>query len=355
MSCKSSAYVEIPDAETVFNRLVAHAHEHDVVLEEDGPQNVKIRVGQSFIAIGTDGSGLVFSISAESVSILYFLKEAAAQHLAELDPAAAEALCWRDAGTLSLNLKAPPSFHELSVVSVSYPMGDLIRLRLSGDGDLSALSGPGIHVKLMLPINAGRTPVWPETSPNGVTKWPDGEDALHVRYYTIKTVNQETGTIDIDIVRHEGGLIADWAEAAEKGAKIGLLGPGGGEKSGTAERVLLCGDKTALPALARMIEDLPETVSGDVIAEADTLDTLKAYLPPARLALHALPRETFRQEVRTYSEGLAAEKKPDFAWFAGEHQNAQDMRKFFKSDLGLSKGRQYAITYWRDGSSLKAN
>ncbi len=355
MICKSSAYVALTEVDRVFAHLLANAKEHDVVLNQSGPKDFKILVGESFISIGSGDAGLTLSICAESVGILYFLKEATVRQLAEISPEAAEVLRWQDAGKRSVNLKLPPSFHELSVISVSKPMDGLIRLRLSGARDMTGLGGPGFHVKLMLPVNRERAAVWPEMSDNGATKWPDGDDALHVRYYTIKSTDPVTGAIDIDIVRHQGGVIADWAETAETGAKIGLLGPGGGEKPSSVDRVLLCGDKTALPALARMLEELPDTVVGDVVAEAENLDSLKAYLPPVRLAVHALPKAKFRQEIRRYSEGLSVKTKPDFAWFAGEHQNAQTMRKFFKADLGLSKGRQYAITYWRDGASLEAN
>ena len=355
MNCKSSAYVTLNQAEGVFARLLDHAREHDIVLEQTGPKDFKIVVGSGFIAIGTDGLGLILNISAESVGVLYFLKEAAVRHLAEIRPEVADDLRWDDKGTLTLNLKAPPSFHELSVVSVSEPLAGLIRLRLSGAGDLSGLAGPGIHVKLMLPSNPGRPPVWPEATANGITKWPKGEDELHVRYYTIKAIDPKSGVLDIDIVRHDGGLIADWAVAAKPGAKIGLLGPGGGETPEKAARVLLCGDKTALPALARMLEELPDTVAGDVVAEAADLDCLTDYLPSTHLTLHVLPEDRFRSDVEQYSESLTVDEKPDFAWFAGEHQNAQNMRTFFKSDLGLAKGQQYAITYWRDGASLEAN
>jgi len=354
MSHKSSARVTLPSAKAVLEQLLAHARDHDVLLEQTGPETVKILVGNGSIGISANDTGLSFDICAESVSILYFLKEAAVQHLGEIAPETAEALRWRDQQQNGPARAAPPSFHELSLAGASEPLSGLIRLRLNGDGDLSGLAGPGIHVKLMLPATAGRAPVWPQTSPNGLTVWPKGEDTLHVRYYTIKSIDLKTGELDIDIVRHKGGLIADWAETALPGAKIGLLGPGGGEEPGPAHHVLLCGDQTALPALARMLENLPDNVSGDIIGEADGLASLQSYLPTAGLNLHALPKEQFASSLKSYAAQLTSKQKPDFAWFAGEHNTAQDMRRFFKSELGLSKGRQFAITYWRDGASLEA-
>ena len=355
MNCDATALVVIPNAESAFAHLLKHAEEHDVVLDKTGPRDFKILVGKSHIAIGMDDTALSLTISAETISILYFLKEAAVQHLAEISPEAAESLRWEDENAGASDQTAPPSFHELSLVSTSEPIDGLIRVRLTGATEIAALAGPGIHVKLMLPEIPGRAPVWPEASHNGVTKWPDGDDVLHVRYYTIKALDLKTGEIDIDIVRHAGGVIADWAAAAQPGSKIGLLGPGGGEVPDNAKRVLLCGDKTALPALARMLETLPDGVHGNIVAEAAALDCLKAYLPATGLRLHALPEARFRQEIELYSERVTTTEKPDFAWFAGEHKNAQTMRKLFKGELGLKKGEQYAITYWRDGASLEAN
>lgn len=354
MSFQASTYVPLHGAKEALSVLVAHAREHDAALEENAEDDWSILVGENTIRLRSDLGGLAVDVSAQSESILYFLKEAAVQHLGELNAAAAEAVRWDDPEIFKQS-DHPPGFIELSVLRKSEPMQDLIRLTLAVPKDAKGLVGPGIHLKLMLPVNACRHPVWPTMASNGTTIWPQGEDALHVRYYTIKALRPEAGEVDIDLVRHQGGLIAEWAERAQVGARIGALGPAGGEGPDDAGNVLLCGDRTALPAIARLLEHLPDATSGHVVGEAVSLKELTAYLPETDLQLHALPPSDFREKVLAHATELTACQAPDFAWFAGEYNNAQAMRKFFKAGLGLSKGTQFSIAYWRDGAPLKAD
>lgn len=355
MTYQSSARVALSDADLLLGKLVSHAAEHDAVIEENELNDHTIFVGENTIRVVSDNISLSMEVTAASESILYFLKEASVRHLAELAPKAAKELLWQDTASREKTSALPPSFFELTVVGKSAPMHGLIRLKLAGQADLGSLAGPGLHVKLMLPALTGKSPVWPRVAPNGTTLWPDGDDALHVRYYTIKSVDPEQQTVDIDIVKHAGGLFAEWAERAGSGQKVGLLGPGGGEMPPAHARVLICGDQTALPAIARMLEHLPENVSGHVIAEAANEGELAAYLPDTPLDVRALPVSRFRSSLRGAASSLVAGERPDFAWFAGEHGTAQEMRRFFKKDLHLPKGSQFAITFWRDGAPLKAD
>ncbi len=355
MTYQSSSRVALSGADVLLGQLIAHAAEHDAVIEQNEPNDHTIFVGESTIRIASDGVSLSMEVTAASESILFFLKEASVRHLAELVPEAAEHLLWQDAAPHTNETERPPGFFELTVARKSSPMSGLIRLELAAQDDLLSLSGPGIHVKLMLPVRAGGDPVWPSVAPNGTTRWPEGDDALHVRYYTIKGIDPVLRTGDIDIVQHEGGLFAEWAEHAANGDRVGLLGPGGGEMPPADAHVLICGDQTALPAIARMLKQLPDNTSGDVIGEASSAAELAAYLPDTPLVLHALPSSRFRPELHKAASSLAAARKPDFGWFAGEHETAQEMRKLFKKDFQLPKGRQFSITYWREGTPLKAD
>ncbi|MES0885124.1 siderophore-interacting protein [Roseibium sp. SCP14] len=354
-SHRSIAYMPLSGADQAFEQLVVDVEEHDVVLERPGARVARILVGDSLIEVGSDGSGISLKVSAVSQSILYFLKEAAVRYMTELDAPAAEKLRWKDDAAPALNDGVPANFHELTLAAKSEPLPGLIRLRLNAKGNLDVLSGPGIHVKLMLPLHSGRVPVWPKMAANGTTSWPSGKDALHVRYYTIRSADPANGHLDIDIVRHEGGVIAEWAEAASEGDRIGLLGPSGRERPQSGDNVIFAGDQTALPALARMVEDLPEDVSGHLVGEAESYEELRHYLPNSDLVVHAIPPARFQADVLDVCRTVSAGEKLHFAWFAGEYKNAQAMRKFFKSELGLGKGSQFSITYWRKGVSLKAD
>jgi len=355
VSLSSSAYVEVSNAQSMFEHLIEHALEHDAPVERTSETNASILVGNNSINLAAGALGLQLTVTAESESILYFLKESAVKHLAELNDGAAAALIWDETQKNAGERARPVNFHVMKVVARSEPAEGMIRLRLAADRPIGHLTGPGIHVKLMCPAAAGRTPVWPSSASNGLTLWPEGEDELHVRYYTIKSLDLDAGTIDVDIVRHRGGIIAEWAQAAVTGDEIGLMGPAGGERPDNVKTVLLAGDQTALPALARYLEDLAPDVSGHVIGEAQSLEDLKAYLPETSLNLHAIAGDDFAQSIVGTARELGTASPPQFAWFAGEHEAAQNMRKLFKTAFKLQKGDQFAITYWRRGSETKAN
>ena len=350
----ASAFLPLPNTDHAFHRLWDHIEQHDVVVSRPAPRELIVHVGESTISIAARTNGLALSVKAPSQSILFFLKEAAVRHLEDIDATAAGMLRWRNDAGFREPTGHPPSFHEMTVVRRCAPFPGMLRLTLSDMRDFQRLCGAGVHVKLMLPSDPNRAPVWPRLAPNDTTVWPSGADNLHVRYYTIKAIRPELSEIDIDVVHHDGGTIATWAACAEIGDRIGLLGPGGGEDPDDAETLLLAGDETALPALARMLETLQSNVRGHLIGAAQSVSELKAYLPDTRLTLHALPAADFSTSVAKLAEDLGNPVRPDFAWFAGEHKNAQELRRVFKKSFGLPKGRQYSISYWRRGDTADA-
>lgn len=346
VALSETAFFKIPNARQALDNLVAHAREHDAHLEQPTPEEVTVHAGNGAIWCKCQDDGLKLEVSAISEPVLFFLKESTLYHLAAVNAEAADAIRWTGKTNATTPTSAtPPGFHELTVMEKTAPLSGLIRLKLSSKADISNLSGPGIHVKLMVPTDMTRPPVWPGLAPNGATQWPVGDDALHVRYYTIKSLNPDTRTLEIDVALHEGGHICDWTTACKPGDRLGILGPAGGETPPQSGTLFFAGDQTALPAIARMVELLPKSATGTIIAEAESVDALRAYLPKTGLTLHALKTDAFRGEIVSVSEELSA--GADFAWFAGEFQTAQDMRVIFKKKLGLKKGEQFSIGYWR--------
>lgn len=344
----SSTYVGLAEADAAFRQLIDHALGHDVPVEETGAGRATLGGANQVIDIVSDGNGLAIKVSAESESALYFLREAVVLHLAEVDSKSAQALRWDGIAAGAGASRLPSNFHAAKIAGRRAPIPGLIRLTLSFETWDDSLCGPGLHVKLLVPMTPGRLPVWPAAEANGATRWPSGEDELHVRYYTIKSADPVTRTVEIDIVCHEGGRVTGWAKAARPGDPVGLMGPAGRERPEAGQSVFLAGDQTALPALARTLETLAPGTRGTLLAAADGLETLQAYLPETGLDLVALPPARFAEDCLGQARHLVASSWPDFAWFAGEHQNAQAMRKLFKGEWGLTKGQQYAIAYWRD-------
>ncbi len=334
----------------VLKELLHHLKEHDLTAERDADGAYLIRLEpDSHVRIGLTRETLAFEVCAPSRGKLYRFKEGVVDHLEEIVPQATADLRWSgDDETTSDNSAMPTNFRRLALQRKSLPFDGMQRLTFSYENAESDLGCDGIHVKLLLPPDAAHPPVWPGVAANGKTLWPEGSQSLHTRYYTLRHVRPEDGEIDIDIVLHSHGKIVQWAQQAERGDILGLMGPGGGESvPPDARNILLAADETALPALARMLEGLPPRCSGHALVALPK--EARDYLPKTQIRLIHLTSQEFPEKVAELARQCAQVAVPDFCWAAGEFDTAQEMRKLFKNEFALPKGRQYAITYWRRG------
>ncbi len=183
---------------------------------------------------------------------------------------------------------------------------------------------------------------------NGVTLWLEGEDALHVRYFTLRAVDPACSRVVVDVVCHPGGAVSNWAAGAQPGSQIGLMGPGGGSVPRGRSPLLLAGDETALPAIARIMEECGSEVRGVAVIALPDGVRANAYLPESALLILPLPSWRFDRDVAAMLSILADERF-DYAWFGGEHSVAQPVRAVFKGTYGLGKGQQLSVSYWRRG------
>ncbi len=80
------------------------------------------------------------------------------------------------------------------------------------------------------------------------------------RTYTVRRWDPEQREMTLDFVVHgDEGLAGPWALRARPGDTVRFLGPGGAyAPDPTADWHLLAGDESALPAIARSLEALPE-------------------------------------------------------------------------------------------------
>lgn len=121
------------------------------------------------------------------------------------------------------------------------------------------------------------------------------------------------------------------------------MGPGG-EWLTSARWIALFGDETALPAIARILQDLaPETEGIATILTSDAGD---------KQDLHTKSNVSIRWLVRGDGICLIHELKrlqiPDndrLVWFAGERSEVNQAREILGS-LGLRKDEIRAASYW---------
>jgi NADPH-dependent ferric siderophore reductase len=241
------------------------------------------------------------------------------------------------------------------VRKVGYPIGIrelevLRREELSPRMVRVTLGGPGIegfeshvadeHIRLVfpdagtgelrLPVPAGELLDWPRPRPPS-------------RVYTVRRHDPVAGELDLDIVLHPGGLAADWAAAAAAGDRIHVAGPPGGVVvPDRHDRWLLAGDLSALPAIARTLETLPEGATGWAFIEATERMDLRH---PPGVAVQWVDDGLVEAVTRagvTRGERL-------FVWIAGESRSVAALRPWVRGELGVGPADSSLTGYWKRG------
>ena len=141
----------------------------------------------------------------------------------------------------------------------------------------------GETVRVVLPDpQTGRVPE-PDLT-GGKPRW--AKPAPLTRKYTVRRVDPELGTVEIAVVAHGRGPGSRWAQALAPGDPVHLLGPKSGREAPEPGRFLLMvGDETGLPGIARWLEQLPADAVGRVILEVPGPDSVQDLSAPAGMRL----------------------------------------------------------------------
>jgi NADPH-dependent ferric siderophore reductase len=205
------------------------------------------------------------------------------------------------------------------------------------------------HAKLMLPATPGRALVLPQPGPDGLAL-PPGAEKPAMRDYTPRQFDRIAGTLDIEFVLHGDGIASRWAESARPGDEVGLGGPRGSFVVPMGfDWHLLVGDESAVPAIARRLEELPETAQAITVIETGDAADRRTFSSRARLQAHWI--ETGATDA--LARAVAALKLPSgegFAWAAGEAASIAAVRQALVEGHGLDKARVRASAYWKRGS-----
>lgn len=295
------------------------------------------------VELGQHAGAFRLELTAPNAAGLSFLKDTAARYIAEADGAAADALRWSDEAREG---EPPPGFQTLQLLRREWLLPGLQRFTFAAE-DVGALVQGGLHVRLLVPPSPDRRPAWPVVGANGRLRWPEGPERLAIRVYTLRHLRPAANEVDIDVVMHGESALAGAAESARPGDLFGALGPGGGGAPPEDCWLLLGGDPSALPVLARSFELLPEA-SGHCVVAAPA--EAAAYLsPPPNLKLDIVPAagEALRDRLKAVVPPAGATV---FAAFAGEHADAMAVRVHFRQTLQLEPQNAVAATYWRQAA-----
>ncbi|MFD4636480.1 SIP domain-containing protein [Lentzea sp. NPDC058436] len=171
------------------------------------------------------------------------------------------------------------------------------------------------------------------------------------RAYTVRRWDAETGELDVDFVKHGIGVGTTWAYRAQPGDRVHFYGPGSSRAlPDDADWLLAVGDDTAVPAIARLLDELPEGTRARVFVEVAE--------DSHRMELRDLPHVEVTWLVRDGAEGTRLvdavknggwHRGRPFAWLAGEHTTVRDLRRHLVEDRGVPKEDVDFAGYWRRG------
>ncbi|MFT4166354.1 MAG: siderophore-interacting protein [Microlunatus sp.] len=228
-----------------------------------------------------------------------------------------------------------------TMIRIVFGGEDLRRFVSSGD--------PDERLVVVLPRPGERHAPDPVRQADGTLDYPT-DDEPEIRSYTVRRFDPEKPEMVIDFVRHVGGAAATWASQAQAGDVV-YLSPAKGWYSPPADTTwqLLLADLTGLPALGRILEELPAGMRAIAVAEVVTEADQQTFNSAATVSSQWLisgnghgPSRLF--EVLKQFEFPAG---PGYIWFAGEAADSRTVRKYVRRELGWTTDRFTIIGYWR--------
>ncbi len=242
----------------------------------------------------------------------------------------------------------------LTVLSAAAPTPAVRRVTLQGAPEVVAAAGPTLA--LLVPRVGDPAPRWPDVARDGRIIWPQGSHGVSLRSYTARRQDPSSGELDVDFVLHGDGPAAAWAAAAGPGAVLGVAStaPLGSAPAGW---LLLAGDETAVPAIARILAAAAPGTRGLALLEVAGPAEEQLLDAPPGVELRWLHRGAVEPGASTLLvDAVAGVDRPDtddvFAWVAAESAAVRAVRADLRSRWGLGRTQHHAIGYWRRGRAM---
>jgi len=154
-------------------------------------------------------------------------------------------------------------------------------------------------------------------------------------------------TLEFDL--HASGPAARWAAQAAPGQRATIAGPRGSFIIPVDyDWHLLVGDETALPAIARRLEELPAGASVIAILQAADPADRRTLHSAAALRLHWVADT---EELLNTVRALALPPGEGYAWCAGEAGAMAALRRLLIEEKGHDRHAIRAAAYWKRGAN----
>lgn len=229
---------------------------------------------------------------------------------------------------------------------------------------LAALRAPGPddHVKVFLPDPATGVLHAPSLTPDGALQRPTGVVSIS-RELTVREVRTAAGVaeVDVDWVLHgddvpgappgePGGPASAWAARATPGDEVVLVGPTTSRAvPGDVGRLLLVGDETGLPALARWVGAVGPDVAVTAIVEVgDDVDEAFVEDELGRATVEILYRTDGPGQLAEAVRALGPLDPDELVVALGEATDLTAVRRDLRR-AGVRPDQVDVRGYWRRG------
>ncbi len=245
--------------------------------------------------------------------------------------------------------REPPPFRRVAVRDTEELTPRMRRVVLGGR-QLAGfeISEAAASVRLLLPTADGdlQMPIWTGNQ----FQLADGSRAP-IRTFTPRHFDHETLDLTLDIVVHDGGAASRWASSVAVGRQAAVSGPGRGYRiDPTASGYLLAGDETALPAIAQLLEALPDSMPVRVVIE------IVDRVARPNLPVHTRVEDSWHVLSPGDDPGTALvdaitslEDMPPAVWVAGEAASVRKIRNHLFEERGLARSAATVRGYWKHG------
>lgn len=216
---------------------------------------------------------------------------------------------------------------ELTVSRIDRLGDGFVAITFTGEAlaDFTSLSFDD-HVKFMVPDT-------------------DAEGEQVRRDYTPRRFSREALELTIEFALHGDGKASDWARNAVVGQRALVGGPKGSMIVPLElDWHLLAGDATALPAIARRLEELPGGSRAIVFVHAEPADR-RVFAGGAEVDLRWFDTP---EALVADLEALALPPGRGFAWGGGEASMMARVRQVL-NDKGVPREATRVSAYWKQG------
>ena len=224
---------------------------------------------------------------------------------------------------------------ELKVIEKFCPTPNLIRVVLAGEELEGFLSpSPDDNIKIFI---------------------TDEDGSSTMRSYTPRRYDAEKGELLLDFALHQAGPATQWAIDIQVGDTAHIGGPRGSKVlEGDVERLLLIGDDTALPAMARRVEEAEAGQAITMLASIPEAEDEQDIETPALFTPLWLHRNgAAPEDAEPFLKALETLDIPPgtFIWLAAEGQAVKAIRTYLMESRGVPRNWIKATGYWVKGKA----